>query len=516
MLLADFVRHGAAVFPDRAALLADGVTITFAELEGRIDQAIGTVRRRFPASATVAVLSENSIDFVVAAYALPSAGNPAVFVNTRLSVDEAALALAESQPQAILCSPELLERGTAIADGLGAADAPPAVLNLASWLTDPPTESLAEPQTDTAGEQTRPTGPTEGDVAWLIHTSGSTGVPKTVMLTHAGLRNAVLNTALGRPMSDDDTYLFCFPLFHVAAYNVLHAHLRGLPVVLLRKFVADEVIEAVVDHGANAMSLAPTMVAMLLDHPRTAELHGRLRSISYGAASMSPTLLRRAHDAWGSVFAQGYGMTEASGNAVFLSPEDHRRALSDHPGLLEAAGRPGPLIQVSIRDDGGNPATTNTEGEIWLRGPQLAAGYLGRPDLTEVTFVDGWLRTGDIGRIDTEGYLFVVDRLKDIVITGGENVASREVEDILGAHPLVRAVAVIGTPDDRWGEAICAVIEARDDCDATNLATDLIEWSRDRLSGFKRPRRVELIDRLPTNASGKIDKPALRRRFAQK
>jgi len=349
----------------------------------------------------------------------------------------------------------------------------------------------------------------------MLFTSGTTGPSKGAMLTHRSLIAAVLNTTMARTVADDEVYLFPFPLFHVAAYNVVHHHLRRRPVVLLPRFEPLAVMEAVDEHRVTSVSLAPTMLAMLLDHPERHH-HGlsSLRTVSYGAAAMPLDTLRRSLDELPNVgLAQGYGMTELSGNAVFLSPADHVRAATSDPELLGAAGRPAPLVALRITDDDGAELPQGSTGEILVRGDQVCAGYWDDPDATATAIADGWLRTGDVGRIDEHGLLHVVDRKKDIIITGGENVASREVEDTLGTHPDVAAVAVVGTPHDTWGEQVVAVVvPVRPDEPPT---VEDLRGSCGDLAGFKHPRRVVAVESLPTNASGKVDKVALRRIVAE-
>ena len=457
------------------------------------------------------VVSDNQLDVVVALYAVPAAGAVLVPANTRHTPAEIAALAATVRPSLLLGSPDQLDRLDTLATTTWSIGGPhpsaqvdlTATLDAVEGGDQPPAPGVQRPS----------------DTAWIIHTSGSTGRPKGVLLTHASLLAAVTTTAIARPLRDDDTYLFPFPLFHVAAYNVLHAHLRRRPVVLQERFDAAGALDAIARGGVTVCSLAPTMVAMLLDHPDRApgDLDG-LRQISYGASAMPLELLRRVLSELPHCgLAQGYGMTELSGNAVFLGPDDHRRALDDAPHLLAAAGRPGPLVGLRIIDDAGADVTASgAAGEILVRGDQVCAGYLDDPAGTAAAFEDGdiaggWLRTGDVGRID-DGYLYVVDRKKDIVITGGENVASREVEDLLGEHPDVRAAAVIGLPDARWGELVVAAVVLTDG--ATLAADELVGWSAGRMAGFKRPRRVEILDELPLNASGKVDKTELRRRFA--
>ena len=356
--------------------------------------------------------------------------------------------------------------------------------------------------------------PDPEDTAWVLSTSGTTGAAKGAMLPHRALVAAATNTALGRPVAGDDVYLLAFALCHVAGYNLIVMHLHGRPVVLVRRFDADEFIALTVEHRVTNTSLAPTMVSSLLEHPgATPEALASLRQIAYGSASIPPEVLRRAMQRWSCEFAQGYGMTELGGNAVFLGGADHRRGLGDRPDLLTAAGRPGPLAAVRIVDDAMVDVPPGELGEIAVRGPQVFAGYWEDPEATAATIVDGWLRTGDLGRLDAEGYLTVVDRKKDIIVTGGENVASREVEEVLHHHPGVLEVAVVGVPDPHWGEAVCAVVVPRPG--ATVTAEQVVATSREHLASYKKPRHVVVVDALPRNTSGKVMKHVLRDQVAE-
>jgi acyl-CoA synthetase (AMP-forming)/AMP-acid ligase II len=457
----------------------------------------------------VAVIADNQPEFAALLYAAPRSGTILVMGNTRHTTDELVDVLADTAPSVIVGTAEHVGRLLTRAEDLP---------SVRSWwsIDDPP--AGAKPIAELlAGPPSEPYPAQEDDPVWLIHTSGTTGRPKGVMLTHRSVLAAVANGAEARPMGDGDVYLFPFPLFHIAAYNVVHAHQQGRPVVLAPKFDAADTLATIEREQVTQVSLAPTMIAMLLDHPDRAEVDlSGLRRISYGASAMSPDLLRRTLDELPGIdLAQGYGMTELSGNAVFLGPDDHRRAVSDSPELLAAAGRPGPHASVRIADEAGNELAVGTPGEILVSGPQLCAGYWRRPEETAAAFhfdADGvrWLRTGDLGVVDSDGVLRIIDRLKDLVITGGENVSSREVEDAVSAHPLVHQVAVVGVPDDRWGEAVCAAIVWVDGTNHDTAAAELLDWTDGLLAGFKRPRHVVTFDTLPTNASGKVDKRAVR------
>lgn len=506
MLLHEIIAFATAADRDALALVAGEERFTFGDLWGHIHGLARYVAAVTQPGDRVLILSENTPAMVAALYAVPLAGAIATFANTRHTIDEIVSLTDATDPRLILISAHSdATLGSELRDRL-AAHAPTVEVALldSCYEADEP-ESTDSPL---EAQRARP-----ADCAWLIHTSGTTGRPKGVMLSHRSLLAATLNTALGRPLADDDVYLMPFPLFHVAAYNVLHAHLRRRPVVLMTGFDATEALALIKAESVTVCSLAPTMLAMLLDHPtRNVNDLAHLRQISYGASAMPRDLLLRVSEELPDCgLAQGYGMTELSGNAVFLSAADHRRAVSTQPGLLAAAGRPGPLVELRIADDAGAALPTGSTGEILVRGDQVCSGYWNAPEETARTIAQGWLRTGDIGRIDHDGYLYVVDRKKDIIITGGENVASREVEDLLSTHPRVTAVAVIGLPDVRWGELVTAVVVTER---PRPSADDLIEWTRGRIAGFKRPRRVIFVDSLPLNASGKVDKALLRSRHS--
>jgi acyl-CoA synthetase (AMP-forming)/AMP-acid ligase II len=458
----------------------------------------------------VVVVSDNSAAMVVALYAVPLAGAIATFANTRHTPAELGELLRATRPTVVAGSAEQLARLADLPELASVAT----VLRLEE-LTDRDAAPDRASSPSPAPAPAPPVPLAADDCAWLIHTSGTTGRAKGVMLTHRSLLTAVANTAVARPMQEDDVYLFPFPLFHVAAYNVLHSHLRRRPVVLLPRFDAQQVLDAVRAEGVTTCSLAPTMLAMLLDRTTQPSVElASLRQISYGASAMPLDLLRRVQAELPDCgLAQGYGMTELSGNAVFLDPAAHRRAARDEPHLLAAAGRPGPLVALRIVDDEGNDVPGGQPGEILVRGDQVCAGYWEAPEATAAAFDGAWFRTGDIGRLDDRGQLYVVDRKKDIIISGGENVASREVEDVVGMHPDVAHVAVVGLPDPRWGETVTAVVVARAAVELDPVA--LVAWTDGRLAGFKRPRVVVLVAELPLNASGKVDKRAVRELAAQ-
>lgn len=488
MRLHRVIEHAAAVAPDAPALVFDDRTTSFGELWERTRTAAGRIRKVAAPGERIVIVSDNRPEVVELMYGASLAGVPAMFGNTRLTVDELADLVADVGPVALFGSGVEVARlsvpdhrldtvRTAVCFDDDAGDV--RYDRMASSVAD---EIVSDPD----------------DVVWIIHTSGTTGLPKGACITHRSLLAAIANTAMSRPVADDDVYLFPFPLFHVAAYVMVHVHLRRRPVVLLEKFRDDEFCRAVDDHRVSAVSLAPTMIAMLLDSPHRERFDlSSLRTIAYGASAIPLEVLRRGLAELRCDFAQGYGMTELSGNAVFLGPGDHRRALDDAPELLTSAGRPGPLVAVSLADD----------AEVLVRGEQVIPRYWERPAATRDAFRGEWFRTGDVGRID-DGVLSIVDRHKDLIVTGGENVSSREVEDALSAHPDLAAVAAVGRPSDMWGEEVAAVVVPRPGRQVDPV--EVAEWSRGRLAGFKRPRSVVVRSALPMTASGKVLKRILR------
>jgi acyl-CoA synthetase (AMP-forming)/AMP-acid ligase II len=447
----------------------------------------------------VAIIGDNSPVWVECYYAVPRAGRILVFLNHRLAPAELSAILARSGATALISAGGSAEQ---LLPESGSIHSVRNVVDVERY------EDLIE-----RSASTPPVAAVSDQAAWIIYTSGTTGSPKGATLTHKSLLAAVGATSASRPVTPDDVYLFPFPMCHVAGYNLLNHHRHGRPVVLIPGFDPADFVEAAARYGATTTSLAATMLHSLLDHlDQQGAGVPSLRSVAYGAAPMPPTLIARAITELGVELAQGYGMTELSGNAVFLDPESHRRGLAGERQLLAAAGRPGPGVELRLVDDDGRAVPVGGDGEILIKGEQVMAGYWGDEAATASALRGGWFHTGDVGRLDEDGLLYVVDRKKDIIITGGENVSSREVEDVLHSHPAVREAAVIGVADPRWGENVCAVVVPQPG--RAVPSSEVVELVRSRLAGFKTPRHLVLVDSLPKNASGKVLKAELRRWIA--
>lgn len=493
-----------------ALVTPDGESVTWADLDAVVASVACQVTAMVPVGGRVAAVGSNHLAWVGLYYGVPAAGRVLVLLNHRLAPAELADQVARSGASVVFGDPEQLGR-------LADAGVDPATLHDWQQLCDvdgPPQASPAHAvPADVSPAHAAPAEVSPGDPAWLLFTSGTTGAPKGAVLTHASILAAVAASAGARPVDPDDVYLFAFPLCHVAGYNVVHRHAHRRPVVLMEGFEPVGFCRMTADHGVTSCSLAATMLAALCDHldavPTDVAKLATLRVIAYGASPMPVTLLRRAHDLLGVDFTQGYGMTELSGNAVFLDAAAHRRGLAGDDALLTAAGHPAPGVQLRIVDgDTGVEMPAGSVGEITVRADQVMAGYWNDPATTAATVRDGWLHTGDVGMMDDDGLLRVVDRSKDVIITGGENVASPEVEQAVSATRGVAAVAVVGVPDPRWGENVCAVVVARPGM--TVDPDEVVVTVRQRLAGFKVPRHVVVVDELPTNASGKVVKAELR------
>jgi acyl-CoA synthetase (AMP-forming)/AMP-acid ligase II len=344
------------------------------------------------------------------------------------------------------------------------------------------------------------------DLAGLFYTGGTTGFPKGVMLSHRNIVTSALGSLATRQgVQGGSVLLHAAPMFHVAGlFGWVAQALTGGVHVIVPAFKPDAVLAAIRDHGVTDVVLVPTMIQMLVDDPAMGEYNtSSLRDILYGGSPISEALLTRAMRLLPEVrFTQVYGMTEAAPVVSLLWHQDH------HGRLLKSAGRVAPHGEVEVIDESGKPAPTGAVGEICVRGDHVTCGYWNRPDETAAVLVDGWYRTGDAGYLDASGFLYVVDRVKDMIITGGENVYGAEVENALGSHPSVAACAVIGLPSDQWGEAVHAVVVP---APGTNIDPDeLQKHVRAQLAGYKVPRSVEVVEQLPLSAVGKVLKRQLR------
>jgi acyl-CoA synthetase (AMP-forming)/AMP-acid ligase II len=508
VLLSDIPMLAAHHTPDVAAIRFQDRTITYIELRDRCWRLSNALAQVASPGDRVAILSENCPEYADCYYGVPGAGLALTLLNYRLSARELTYIIANSEPRLLVVEPKYLPVIRQIRAGIPSVEQ---ILLIGGEAED----CINFEDVLMSGEPHEPSHrPAETDLCWLLYTSGTTGLPKGAMLSHKNLVSAVLNSMTAWEAAADEVCMFTFPQFHVAGYVMPMYHLRGYPVVLLRSFEADALLRNVEAHRVTNTAMAPTMISMLLENPRTDQYDlSSLRGIGYGASSMPAEVLRRARARWPGVgFSTGFGMTELAGNVMFMSRLDHERAADHGLEILRSVGRQMPLARVRVVDDEGRDVPPDTAGEIVVKGDQVLSGYWRNPEASEKSFTDGWFRSGDVGRWDKDGYLYIVDRKKDMILTGGENVYPREVEEVLYEHPAVVEAAVIGAPDPKWGEKVVAVVCVREG-EAVN-GEDLIVFCRERIASYKKPRHVVFIDTLPRNASGKVLKRELRDRIA--
>jgi len=487
----------------RIAIDDRGVTIDYRELEARAgDLALSLRRAGYGPGDRIATVSGNAIDHVVAFFACAKAGVAFVPLSWRLTPRELADVLGRTGPQLLLIEDEHAALAGA---AVRALDAAPPVAELGTTGV----EAHVPARCERFGAAPERRGVRDDDVLLIIYTSGSEAAPKGVMLTHANCFWNNLALAGVAQLTADDVVLAMLPQFHVAAWNVqpLLAWWVGATVVLERSFQPSRALQLIAERGVTVMMGVPTQYQLLADDPRfeTTDV-SRLRFVQVGGASIPPPLLAR----WaqrGVALTQGYGLTEAAPNVLSLPAAE--AAL--HPG---AVGRPYPHVDVCLVDPATElPLEGDAVGELWVRGPSVFAGYLDDPDATARARHGEWLRTGDLAARDAaSGVITIVDRLKDIYISGGENVAPAEVELALCLHPLVAAAAVVGVPDPVWGERGVAFVVAH--AGAAISEDEVLAHARRNLAAFKLPVRIVLVRDLPRSAIDKVSRARLRERAA--
>ncbi|GAP37213.1 AMP-binding protein [Piscinibacter sakaiensis] len=472
---------------------------TFAEHLDRIARRAAALRAMGVGRGDrVALLGPNDDRLVQAIVAAWWLGAAAVPLNTRWSAAELAQALADCEPARLV-----------VDAGLAPLVAGSAVPTLDFDALAAEAERHAPLPDTRSGDDT---------LATLLYTGGTTGRSKGVMLTHANFWTAAVSRGAELPNSPDSLALLVAPLFHVAGLSRLIGQtVVGGGCLTMAQFRPAAVLAAIEAQGITDTIVVPTMLQALLDEPGFAPQRVRsLNRIAFGAAPMPPDLLARALAAWPQAeFFQAYGLTETAGAVCINLPENHRSEAARAAGRLHSVGRAGLGAEILVADEDGRACPRGTVGEVCVRGPMVTAGYWRHPEATRAAFRDGWFRTGDAGRMDDAGYLWIVDRLKDMIITGGENVYGAEVEAVLRAHPDVAQAAVIGLPDAHWGERVHAVVvPAAGVAGTPALAEALRAWCRERLAGYKCPRGIGFAPELPLSAAGKVLKNELRRRCA--
>ena len=491
--------HHASRRPDRPLCTFEGEVVTYGEMARRSaalatglrDQGVGP-------GDVVALLSYNCSEFLEAIFAANHLGAIAMPINWRLAAPEVRYILEHSEARALVCDEATLDVGRAATEALDAGPARIAIGPAPDGWT-PRAELHGDPdavaRVAAAGD----------DLHRLMYTSGTTGRPKGVMITHANLawKNVAHLVEFG--FTADDVGLACGPLYHVGALDLTTTTLlaAGGHVIIHRAFDAAAVVDELERSRVTTIWLAPAMVNAIMALPDVEQRDlSSVRVIIAGGEKMPIPLIERIQRTFPSAwFADAYGLTETVSGDTFLDRDSTVRKLG-------SVGRPCLHLELDLWDEDGRSVPSGERGEIVLRGPKVFAGYWRDPAATEKAFAGGWFHTGDIGVRDDEGYVTIVDRLKDMILSGGENIAGSEVERVLYEHPAVLEVAVVGRPDDRWGEVPVAFVALRPGQQTS--AEELIDHCRGQLAKFKVPKDVEFVEALPRNPSGKVLKRELR------
>jgi long-chain acyl-CoA synthetase len=506
--LTQVVHSAARSRPDQLCLACGSRRTTNAEFADRVARLAGALQGLgLQPGDRVAIVALNSDRFVEAFFGCFWAGAVASPLNVRWNSKEMAYALNDCGASMLLVDDALLPAAGALRGQV------PAIRSVVHMGDGPAPDGMASYEELVAGGPAVPdAGRCGDDMAFVLYTGGTTGFPKGVMLSHANLVTASVSM-LAAGCGTGEVYLHAPPLFHIAGVQVMAGHFLGGrgPHVIVPAFSPQAILAAIAEHRVTDVMLVPTMLQLVLAHPdlRSYDLSS-LRRIFYGAAPMTEPLLRAAMQALpGTGFVQGYGMTETA--LTIMLPPWYYTEEGQKQGKITSIGRALPLAEVAIRDTAGREVPPGTVGELTVRSPSVMLGYFGKPAETAATVRDGWLYSGDGAYMDGDGFIHLVDRLKDMIITGGENVYSTEVETALAGHPAVTMCAVIGVPHESWGEQVHAIVALRPGAPVT--AGELIAHCQEQIAGYKCPRSVDFRDALPVSAAGKILKAALRAEY---
>lgn len=494
-----FISEWARDKPDIPALIEEDRVLTFAGLEARTAQVVAALKSAGLAKGDrIAWLGKNSDLYFTLLYGAARLGVVMVPVGWRLSPAEIGYIVGDTGARLFFAGPGFDEIARTVASSQSCVEHVFSAEDARGWIS-------AAARTDF-----EPAAP--DDAVLQLYTSGTTGNPKGAVLSNKNLFGLRLPAAdAGIPWSiweEGEVALVAMPCAHIGGTGLgVMALAAGVPAYVLAEFSPEGVLDAVEKGGVTRFFMVPAALQMVISHPRAATTDfSRLRYIIYGAAPIPLELLRECIKVFGAEFIQAYGMTETTGTIVSLWPEDHDPAGNIR---MRSAGRALPGVELKVVDENGNEVPTGQVGELMTRSSNNMIGYWKLPEATAKTVTeDGWIRTGDACYLDEDGYLFIHDRMKDMIISGGENVYPAEVESAIYGHPAIAEVAVIGVPDEKWGEAVKAVCVAKPGM--TIDEADVIAWARTKIAAFKVPKTIDVIAALPRNASGKILRKDLR------
>lgn len=497
----DLLFDNPRIDPNRPALASGATRMSFADLR----EAAAGVARALCADGVskgdrVCVLVENVPEYIVSYFGILAIGAVYVPLNWRLHSTEHVLLMRNSEPKVLIASSAFRESISAASAGV------PSLRRIVTVGETMAGETAFARWTSLPGDLPDDSIPTPESPAAIVYTSGTTSLPKGVLLTHDNIVVDLQNVSKYARPDHDCINVHVAPLYHqTLVHNIVHLA-YGASILLIKKFDPREMMAQIEQARGTYIFLAPTMLYEMLDHPEISRFDlSSLRTVVYGAAPITGPRLRQAIEVLGTKLIQGYGLTEATSNVSYLDKEEHLIAEG-------SIGRGIPGVECRVVNDSGSDCKPGEVGEIIVRGPTVMKGYWREEEATAKTIIDGWLHSGDLARVDERGYMYIVDRKKDLVISGGVNIYPRDIEDVLSAHPDIAEAAAFGIPDGYWGEILVGAVIPRP---GTSLdAAKLQAFCRTRLGGYQVPKKIEILSELPKNPSGKVLKRELRRMFA--
>ena len=498
----------ARLTPENEAVVdaTTGERVTYGQLDERVRRlANGLTGLGLEQGDRIGILSQNSVEYLSLYYACGRAGFVAQPMNWRLSPPELQKLIDNGGPRAFITQGQFADVAGALQGNDTSVD---------HWFSygdggDESFERLVADASDAEPEGSLGRG--DDDPLFILYTGGTTGESKGALHTHTSVFNGMLNQTVAERIVPSDVYMLTGQMFHIPVVLAINYQAHGCPLVLMN-FDAQLAMELIDREGVSAFLGVTTMLnwMMAVDDFDAYDISS-LRSVQYGGGPMPSRVITEALDRFGCDLLQGYGQTEGT-TMTFLSPEDHVRAIrhGEHTERLTSCGREGFVTSLRVVDEAGVdvPRDGATPGQIVVRSDANMVGYFGRPDLTADTIRDGWMWTGDVATWDADGYCFIVDRAKDMIISGGENIYSVQVEEAIARHPAVLETAVIGVPDDEWGESVKAFVVLKPETSASEA--DIVATAREHLAGYQKPRSVEFVPELPKAPTGKILKRELR------
>jgi O-succinylbenzoate-CoA ligase len=493
MVLPDIPRRNAKLYPDKIAVVSKYRKYTFKELDRRINQLSNIILSLgVKKGDRVAILSKNSTYYLEIPYAILKAGAIVVTINYRLKEKEISYIIEDSGAKTLITTDEFIDNIGNLRNRLKniiviGNNIPEYTINYEDSIAG---ASSYDPDIEIDKDE----------VAFYLYTSGTTGVPKGVMLTHNNFIVSAKNFIMETPILFNDVYLAAMPLYH-SVITLLHAFfMRGCTSVIVN-FDPEEILSIIEREKVTKTMLVPTMINMLCECKNINKYDLKsLDTILYAASPMPLPLLKKGISIFGNIFYQMYGLTESTTLCTTLTKEEHKGE------RIKSIGREIMTVRVRIVDENDNNLPAGEIGEIIVKGDNLMKGYLNRPKDTGKVIRNGWLRTGDMGWMDRDGYIYLVDRKDDMIISGGVNIYPKEIEDVIISYSKVKDVGVIGIPDEKWGEAIKAFVVIKEECSEE----EILNYCKKNLASFKKPKYIEFVDELPRDLAGKLNRKLLK------